>query len=231
MSKTISIPTEEEINAIPSENWTAWLKAEYNHDCGEPDYISITTEKEEMDEEYQDNEYMISFKTFCSGLNQTYCDVTPEQHEKIKSGFYNDQLDNSKSDCLKILDFMGYKPKYKHEDGFYVNEKMDVITIDSHNPKYDFRPDLNWDDLNKVIDYIESRPSTLMTSIQYLDNDKSIQYLDNDKHTYSFKVTLQDGVTTDGLAPGASNESKIDAAYKGVMRYINWRNEMSDGEN
>ena len=217
MSKTISIPTEEEINAIPSENWTAWLKAEYNHDCGEPDYISITTEKEEMDEEYQDNEYMISFKTFCSGLNQTYCDVTPEQYEKIKSGFYNDQLDNSKSDCLKILDFMGYKPKYKHEDGFYVNEKMDVITINSHNPKYDFRPDLNWDDLNKVIDYIESRPSTLMTSIEYLDSDRQ---------KYTFKVLIQEGLASEGLYPGYSKESKIDAAYKGVMKYINWRKEI-----
>lgn len=222
MSKTISIPTGEEINAIPSENWTAWLKAEYNHDCGEPGYINITTEKKEMGEEYQDNEYMISFKTFCSGLNQTYCDVTPEQYEKIKSGLYNDQLDNSKSDCLKILDFMGYKPRYKHEDGLYVNEKKDFITINSDIPKYNFRPDLNWDDLNKVIDYIESRPSTLMTSIQYLDNDK---------HTYSFKVTLKEGVASDGLVSGTSNESKIDAAYKGVMKYINWRNEMSDGEN
>lgn len=211
--KKLKAPSNKEVDAIPKENWVAWLKAEYNHECCEPDYVTVTTNKEEMGEEHQDKDFMISFKTFCIGLNQTYCDVTPEQYEKIKSGFYNDQLDTAKSDVKKMLDFMKYKKKYEHDDTYYVNEDREVIMIDS-NPTYSFRPDLNWKDLHKVIDYIDSRPSTLMTSIEYLDSDR---------HKYTFKILMQDGVTREGLTHGTSNKSKIDAAYKGVMNYINWR--------
>lgn len=216
MNKVSTIPTEKELESIPGENWVAWLKAEYNHKCGEPYGFYVTTNKEEMDEEHLDNEYVIHFKTFCSKLNQTYCDVTPEQYEKIKVGFYNKQLEDNKSDVLKMLDFMGYKPKYEGENNYLVNKDGDAIFI-NHSPDIDFRPDINWRDLNKVIDYIESRPSTLMTSIEYLDSDR---------HKYSFKVTMQEGVTSKGLNQGTSNNSKIEAAYKGVMNYINWREQL-----
>lgn len=87
------------------------------------------------------------------------------------------------------------------------------------DPKYTFRPDINWEHLNKVIDYIDSRPSTLMTSIEYLDSDR---------HKYTFKVMMHDGVTSEGLTSGLSKESKIDAAYKGVMNYINWRIKLNE---
>jgi hypothetical protein len=216
MNKVSTIPTEKELESIPGENWIAWLKAEYNHSCGEPYGFYVTTNKEEMDEEHRDNEYVIHFKTYCSKLNQTYCDVTPEQYEKVKAGFYNKQLEDNKSDVLKMLDFMGYKPKYEGENNYLVNENDDAIFI-NYSPDIDFRPDINWRDLNKVIDHIEARPSTLMTSIEYLDSDR---------HKYCFKIAMQEGVTSKGLNPGISNKSKIDAAYEGVMNYLNWLEEI-----
>jgi hypothetical protein len=224
MSETIAVPTEEEINAIPSENWMAWLRAEYNNYCCEPDYISITTEKEEIQ---GDHAYMISFKTFCTGLNQTYCDVTPEQYEKVKSGFYNNQVEDLAKDYLKMVSFMEYKKKYPDDDKiFFKKIGIDEDGDDDEDwiwlkggKAYEFRPDIKWDDLNKVIDYIESKPSTLMTSIEYLDSDR---------HKYTFKILMKDGVTAEGLTSGTSKESKIDAAYKGVMNYINWRTKLDE---
>jgi hypothetical protein len=227
--KTTTIPTEEEINAIPSDNWIAWLKAEYNHSCGEPGNISITTKKEEMDEEHQDNDYMITFKTFCSGLNQTYCDVTPEQYEKIKSGFYNRQIKKGTSDFKKMIEFMGYESRYpenkRDKDRIFFKQVgkgesgEEWIWLDS-GPDVSFRPDINWKHINKVVDYIESLPSTLMTSIEYIDSDR---------HKYTFKILMKEGVASSGLNPGFSKESKIDAVYNGVMNYINWRKEVENG--
>jgi hypothetical protein len=73
-------PTEKELEKIPEENFMAWLYSEYGHDCDGISYFMVGEDAENG---------FIEFDTFCSGLNQTYCDVSPKQYKKIKKGYYN----------------------------------------------------------------------------------------------------------------------------------------------
>src|SRR5690606_37398516 len=180
-------------------------------------------------------DYVLSFKTFCTKLNQTYCDVTPEQYEKVKSGYYNKQIKNRKSDYKKMISFMGYKSRYPDSDRdrdriFYKKIDESIQYDDSDNehwiwldssPDVSFTPDKNWKHLHKVIEFIESKPSTLKTVISY-DKKK--------KKPYKFEIIMQGGVTSKGLNPGLSIDSRIEAVYEGVMNYINWRLKLSEEE-
>ena len=71
--------TQEICDAIPDENWIAFMKKEYNHECGEPSYFMIGDAAENG---------FLEYKTFCSKLNQTYVDVTETQFKRIKEGYY-----------------------------------------------------------------------------------------------------------------------------------------------
>ncbi len=227
MKATTTIPTQDEVNSIPNKNWIAWLKAEYNIDCGEPGFIEVITDKEEMNEEHQKYDYILNFKTFCTKLNQTYCDVTPEQYEKIKSGYYNKKNKNRKSDYKKMIAFMGYKSKYpnseRDKDRIFFKKIDESIKYDDWENEHwiwldssdvSFRPDKNWEHLNKVVEHIESMPSTLETSIKY---NKGYEF------PYEFEICLKGNLKKSGYIDGKSRISKIDAVYDGVMNYINWR--------
>ena len=81
--KEPKLPTLKELKAIPEKNFMSWLSAEYGNECSDISYFLIGDEA--------DNGFL-EFKTYCSGLNQTFCDVSPEEYEKIKEGYYNDKL-------------------------------------------------------------------------------------------------------------------------------------------
>jgi len=95
-----NLPTQKELEAIPIINWIKFMENEYDGNCGEPSYFLIG--------EDADNGFL-EYKTFCSGLNQTFVDVTKEEYEKIKAGEYNystyplrpaDCTDESKANSL-----------------------------------------------------------------------------------------------------------------------------------
>jgi len=197
-----TIPTEEELEKIPNKNWINWLKNEYNIVCSEPHYFLIGEEAENG---------FLQFKTFCTSLNQTFCDVTPEVFEKIKIGYYNKRVKNRRGEFIKIIKFMGYEKAYPDNNSYFRKENNPSIFLDES--EIAFRPDINWKNLNAVIDYIES--------LDYV-KETNLSLVKMEKNYYKFEILLRD--ISMGPKSGVSENKKIEAAYDGVLNFIKWAN-------
>lgn len=178
-------PTYEEVEAISKETWINFFKVEYGNECSEPSWFEVEDD-------------CITLKTFCTGLNQTYGDVSFEQYHKMVSGYYDELAKSLKENQILIVEYMGFEIK----GGYYARKGNNgFIHLDG---EYEFRPHKKWKDAQRVLDFLIEEGEITGYDIQV--NGKEIKF---DLRTSNKIITKE-----------TNNGNMAYPAYKAMLEHI-----------
>jgi len=84
--------TQETLDKIPEKNWINFIKNKYDADCIKISYFMIGDDA--------DNGFL-ELETFCTGLNQIFCDVTEEEFLLIQNDTYINEKEKIETALLE----------------------------------------------------------------------------------------------------------------------------------